>query len=200
MLRHIQNGDSAYWLIVTDVKNHEKYSAGFAIKREALIARISREYAFANQHCLGVSAGRVCAVPFEELVSMLRAHMDKTQPEIIYAPYYHDVHTDHQIAAMAVMSAAKAFRCGYVKKILMYETLSETDYAVAGGGFSPNVFIDIGPHMERKLEIAALYDGEILPPPFPRSLENIRALARFRGAAAHLEYAEAFMLVKEIMA
>ena len=34
--------------------------------------------------------------------------------------------------------------------------------------------------------------------PFPRSAENLKALATFRGATAGVRYAEAFMILKEI--
>jgi hypothetical protein len=43
-----------------------------------------------------------------------------------------------------------------------------------------------------------LYKGEIKEHPFPRSEDNLRALATFRGAAAGVKYAEAFMVLKEI--
>lgn len=39
---------------------------------------------------------------------------------------------------------------------------------------------------------------EIGAHPFPRSIENLKALATFRGATAGVEYAEAFMVLKEI--
>jgi hypothetical protein len=35
--------------------------------------------------------------------------------------------------------------------------------------------------------------------PFPRSEENIRALAMYRGATAGVEAAEAFVLLKEVL-
>ena len=43
-----------------------------------------------------------------------------------------------------------------------------------------------------------LYEGELGAHPFPRSVKNIKALATFRGATAGYEYAESFMLLKEI--
>ena len=42
-----------------------------------------------------------------------------------------------------------------------------------------------------------VYESELQKPPLPRSPENIKALARFRGASCGVEYAEAFMLVRE---
>ena len=42
-----------------------------------------------------------------------------------------------------------------------------------------------------------IYDSEIGEHPFPRSIENIKALAHFRGASSGYEFAEAFQLLKE---
>jgi len=62
----------------------------------------------------------------------------------------------------------------------------------------PTIFNDVTPFLEKKLEIMSLYDSEIQPFPLPRALDSIRALARFRGATIGVEFAEAFMLVREV--
>ena len=49
-----------------------------------------------------------------------------------------------------------------------------------------------------KLEIMKVYESELGEHPFPRSLENISALATFRGASVGVKFAEAFQLVKYI--
>jgi len=43
-----------------------------------------------------------------------------------------------------------------------------------------------------------IYESEIGKHPFPRSERNIRALATYRGATSGCDYAEGFMLIKEI--
>ena len=43
-----------------------------------------------------------------------------------------------------------------------------------------------------------IYKGEMGIHPFPRSERNIKALATFRGASSNCNYAESFMLLKEI--
>jgi LmbE family N-acetylglucosaminyl deacetylase len=82
----------------------------------------------------------------------------------------------------------------------MYEIPSETDFAPALSetAFVPNIFSDISPYMERKIEIMRVYKGEMKEHPFPRSEQNIRSLATVRGATANVEYAEAFMLLREV--
>ena len=44
-----------------------------------------------------------------------------------------------------------------------------------------------------------IYDSEMKEHPFPRSEKNIKALATFRGATSNCNYAESFMLLKEIL-
>ena len=44
-----------------------------------------------------------------------------------------------------------------------------------------------------------VYENEVGEHPFPRSERNIRALATLRGATCGCEYAESFMLLKEIL-
>ena len=53
--------------------------------------------------------------------------------------------------------------------------------------------------MKQKIEAVKIYDTELGEHPFPRSIANIKALATMRGAAAGVEYAEAFRMIKYIM-
>jgi LmbE family N-acetylglucosaminyl deacetylase len=85
-----------------------------------------------------------------------------------------------------------------VRRLLSYETLSETDFCLdTRSPFQPNCFVDITAYLERKLEIVAAYESEIGEFPFPRSIAALRALAAVRGAAAGFMAAEAFMLLRE---
>ena len=46
---------------------------------------------------------------------------------------------------------------------------------------------------------SAVYQDELGPHPFPRSLDGLRALATLRGATAHCEAAEAFVTLREVV-
>ena len=86
-----------------------------------------------------------------------------------------------------------------VRRVLAFESPSETDAApaLAEGAFVPNVFVDISTTLERKLELCGMFASEIHADHGPRGLSAVRALARHRGAAVGVEYAEAFMLLLE---
>ena len=82
----------------------------------------------------------------------------------------------------------------------MVETLSETEFAPStqNDNFVPNIFVDISLYIDKKIEIMKTFKSEIAKHPFPRSETNIKALAAFRGASCGCDYAESFMLLKEI--
>jgi LmbE family N-acetylglucosaminyl deacetylase len=98
------------------------------------------------------------------------------------------------------MACTKSFRYPFIKKVLLYECISETEFAPAlpEKVFIPNYFVDVSKHFMKKLEIMKIYESELGEHPFPRSLRNIEALAVFRGASVGVEYAEAFQLIKYI--
>lgn len=81
----------------------------------------------------------------------------------------------------------------------MYECLSETEFAPALNecSFVPNVFIDISPYFEKKLEAMSVYESEVMPHNLPRSYNAIRSLASYRGSRINVSYAEAFVLLFE---
>ena len=84
--------------------------------------------------------------------------------------------------------------------MLCYETLSETEFSLnpEGARFSPNSFVDITPYIDRKIEIAQMYEGEMGEFPFPRSVDALRSLAQVRGATCGCHAAESFMVLREI--
>ncbi|MHA1384775.1 MAG: PIG-L deacetylase family protein [Candidatus Helarchaeota archaeon] len=82
----------------------------------------------------------------------------------------------------------------------MYETISETELvpALQENAFVPNYFVNISSYIDKKIEIMKIFESELGEHPFPRSEKNIKALATFRGAQSGVEYAETFMILKDI--
>lgn len=201
LLKHQQQGDELYWLIITEPATESGYTRDFQEKRKIEVAGVAEAYAFKKMFQLGFPSARLHAIDFGLMLDKVAAVIQEVKPEILYMVNRTDVHTDHQVAARVLVSATKSFRNPFLKKILMYECLSETEMvpALPENIFMPQVYSDITPFLERKLEIMQLYESELALPPFPRSLENIKALARFRGSTILVDYAEAFMLVREIV-
>jgi len=132
------------------------------------------------------------------LVNKISHIFQQLEPEIIYVMNRSDAHSDHRIVFDAVMSCTKSFRYPYVKKVLMYECLSETEFApiLPERVFQANYYVDISNFLYKKIEIMKIFDSELGAHPFPRSIKNIEALATFRGATVGVLYAEAFQMIK----
>ena len=199
ILKHKANGDELYWLILTKADKTVGFEERFITKREAEIKTISNLYSFIKTFKLDFIATKLHGVDFNLLLCSISNVIKEIKPQIIYMNNRTDIHTDHQIAVKSILSCTKSFRSPFIEKILMYECISETEIAppFPENIFLPNVYSDISDYIDKKLEIMTIYESEVQNPPMPRSLENIKALARFRGASCGVDYAEAFMLVRE---
>ena len=58
------------------------------------------------------------------------------------------------------------------------------------------MFVDISNYLEKKIELMKIYSSEISDFPFPRSIDSIISLAKFRGSTAAYKAAEAFQILK----
>lgn len=200
LLKHADRGDELYWVIVTGMSVEAGFEMERVKRRDAEITAVSKAYGFRESIKLGFPAAGLDMVPRAGLIRRLSEAFSAVKPEAIYLPHPGDIHSDHRAASEAALSAAKAFRCPWIKKISAFETLSETEFAppLAGRAFLPNSFSEVTGSLERKMEIMETYAGETAEHPFPRSRDGIRALAALRGATAGVKYAEAFMVLKEV--
>lgn len=201
LLKHRANGDSIFWLIVTSMASNSTGEGIDSEKRSNEIALVHDAYGFEKIIKFGIQTTRVDQVPMAELTKKFAEILSAIEPDTMYVPFYGDVHSDHRIVFDAVYSCSKTFRAPFLKKIIMMETISETECAVSvpGKTFVPNYFVDITDYFDEKLRIMNIFANEMGEHPFPRSDESIRALAIYRGAAANCRYAESFMLLKEIV-
>ncbi len=201
LLRHARAGDKIHWLLLTKMTEAQGFSEARILARDQEITEVSRRYGFVSVNVLDFPCTRLDSIAKGDLIAKISGIFLTLQPEVVYLPFCGDVHSDHAVAADAVMSCCKWFRNSSIKRILAYETLSETEFGIRPDtlGFRPNVFVDIGDYLERKLEIMQIFAGELGEFPFPRSIEALRALAMLRGTTAGCQAAEAFVLLKEII-
>ena len=200
LLKHAAAGDSITWIIAT-VCHEPQWCADLIARKAVEVDRVAAAYG-AELVKLGFPNARLDTIATADLMRPIERVIDDIKPEIVYLLHGGDIHTDHSHLFTAAMSVLKPFymtRRG-IRRVLGYETLSSTDAAPQRGErmFMPNVFSDITPYMETKLDVMRLYESEIHAEPMPRSPSAIRALARLRGATISTEYAEAFTLIREL--
>jgi LmbE family N-acetylglucosaminyl deacetylase len=199
LLKHKNIDDRIHWLIATKMTEDQGFSTKQMEDRRQEIDTVQRQYSFDSVVHLNIPSTQVDTVPMGKLVSQISKVFQEVRPNIVYVPYRGDIHTDHKFIFDAVIACTKSFRYPYVKQVLAYETLSETDCAINPdqNGFQPNFFVNIEEYLAKKIKIMNIYESEIGEFPFPRSEKAIRSLAQVRGAASGFRAAEAFMLLKE---
>lgn len=199
LLRARAEGASLHWVIVTKMSRASGHSPAQSARRRREIAKVAKLYPFASTHELGFSSARLDDSALPRLIAGLGRAVSETKPTTLLLPYEGDAHSDHGLVFRAGTACAKWFRYPSLRRVLAYETISETDFGLrpSDPGFKPNVFVNISAQLERKLAILKTYEGELGTFPFPRSVEAITALARVRGAASGHKAAEAFLLLRE---
>lgn len=200
MLKHAANGDNVYWLIATNMLESEGFSKEHIAQRQSEIELAGTKLKVKGINKLNFASMSLTDNSLNQLIPKISAYFNEIKPEIIYVMNRSDAHSDHRILFDAVMACTKSFRYPFIKRVLMYECLSETEFAPAlpEKVFIPNYYVDITDFMDMKLEIMKIYESEIDEHPFPRSISNIKALAHYRGASVGVNYAEAFQLLKFI--
>lgn len=200
LLKHQEEGDEIYWLIVTNISEKGGYAKERIESRQDEIRMVSREFGFKKTYKLDYPTMGLTDRELNAIIPLISDIFMEVNPEIVYVMNRSDAHSDHRIVFNAVMACTKSFRYPFIKRVLMYECISETEFAPAlpEKVFIPNYFVDISSYIDKKLEIMEIYESEMAAHPFPRSLDNIKALAHVRGASVGVKYAEAFQLVKYI--
>ncbi|SEW44466.1 N-acetylglucosaminyl deacetylase, LmbE family [Chitinophaga sp. YR573] len=200
LLKHAVAGDNIYWLIITNIAVNTGFSEERVRSRQIEIEEVAKRLRIKKTFKLDYPTMSLSSSSLLTMVPEISKVFEETKPEIIYCLNRSDAHSDHRVVFDAVASCTKSFRYPYIKRVLMYECISETEFAPAlpEKAFIPNYYVDISAYLEEKLDIMKLYASELGDHPFPRSLDNIKALAHFRGATAGVQYAEAFQLLKYI--
>ena len=142
---------------------------------------------------------RLDGVEILEIIKIIELNLEKYKSDTVITHFYGDLNIDHRQVSKAVATACRPFPGSLVKRMLMFETSSSTEWQVGSAKlFNPNVFVDISSVIDTKFQALEAYKNEMRKWPHSRSLEAIKYLALWRGATVGVEAAESFMLGRQI--
>ncbi|WP_428260215.1 PIG-L deacetylase family protein [Gallibacter sp. Marseille-QA0791] len=196
ILKYTDAGEKVYWLNISNTKEEYGYSEELCRKREKRYYEVIRRLHITDAVDFKLQPAHLEKYDTGEIINKIGNIVDRIKPEIIITTSPGDVHSDHKTVFSWAKAFSKSFRNPWLKKFLLMEIVSETDFALPMGSFIPNYFVDISDFLEDKIEALKIYEGEMGEHPFPRSVKNIKALAVNRGTIAGTKYAEAFMLLR----
>ncbi len=118
-----------------------------------------------------------------KIIHVIEDYIKKIQPDFIFVNLFDDTHQDHRTVNRSVLSAAR-----YVKNVMFYEVPTTNN-------FTPNVFVDIGSVLDRKLESLEAHASQMMK----TNIQNLsiidiaRSTALFRGVQGRVALAEGFV-------
>lgn len=190
--------NSTYWLLIT-MPNKPNYSKGFIRTRKVQISKILKKMKFKKLYNLNFKPSELDKIPKKILINKVSKILKLIKPNEIFVPHLGDVHSDHKIISEIVSTCTKNFRYSFIKTILAYEVLSETNFNLQRKNyFKPNYYEDITGYLKKKISTMKIYKSELKKFPFPRSVEAIESLAKIRGSEIGTKAAEAFEILKKI--
>lgn len=142
---------------------------------------------------------RFDTVPLLEIAKTIERLIADVKPTLVLTHHEGDLNVDHALTARAVATATRPQPGSLVQEVLAFEVPSSTDYSFGRQPpFLPDTFFDVARHVDRKIEALRCYAGEMREPPHPRSYDNVRNLARVRGAQVGRPFAEAFQVIRSV--
>ena len=196
--RNSKKTNSIYWLLIT-MPSEPEYEKKFILKREKQIKKIIKFVKFKGFYNLELKPTELDKIPKKKLIKKITDVINTVKPDEIFVPHLGDVHSDHKIISDIISTCTKNFRFSFIKSILAYEVLSETNFNLNKKNyFKPNYYEDISKFLDKKIKAMKIYKSEIKKFPFPRSQETIKSLAKVRGSEISTKAAEAFEILKKI--
>ena len=151
LLRRKNEGATLGWVIMTKISEDTGWSKNSVQERKNEIQQVRKGLGVHPEHLfqLGFPTTRLETLPMGELIAKVSKVFQIFQPEEVFIPHQGDAHSDHRITFEAVSACTKWFRYPSVKRVLAYETLSETEFSLdPSKAFKPNVFVDISDYFK----------------------------------------------------
>tara|TARA_Y100000034_G_C6905213_1_gene419776 strand:- start:2984 stop:3667 length:684 start_codon:yes stop_codon:yes gene_type:complete len=203
--KHAEKGDNVDILIITkgitaryaeDEFNNPKVIEEIRLMNENAL-QVCKILGTNSVEIAGKDSCRLDKLPLIDITRIIEKKIQTCKPEIIYTHASCDANNDHSLVFKAVQIATRPFPGFCVKKVLLMEILSSTEWNFLEN-FRPNVYIDVSKTIDKKIQAMRCYETEIREFPHPRSEETIKNLAKKRGSEVGLYCAEAFTLLRSI--
>ena len=196
-----RNGYSVHGVIVSEgiTSRNDKNSSRLLTNLRRENKKSSKIIKFNSMKLLNYPDNKLYSIDFLKLVQNFENIITRLKPSIIFTHHSGDLNIDHEIVNRAVITASRPLNKDSVKKILTFETPSSSEWKFDEKNyFIPNYFDNIEKYLKYKINALKSYKSEMRKFPHPRSIENIKSIAKVRGSTVGYKYAEAFKVIREI--
>ncbi len=136
-------------------------------------------------------------VPQKKLIDIIekdsKVSINNTKPTIVAIPCPHYFNQDHRAVFSAGFAACRPRPRNLKHMPEMVLSYEQPEVFWSDTAFRPNFYVDITGQIKKKLEAIKLYQSQVHEGTHPRTLDNIKNIARLRGKDVGAEYAESFI-------
>jgi LmbE family N-acetylglucosaminyl deacetylase len=191
ILKHVDVGDEVSVCVVTKAYEPD-WSKEYIERKVVEQGEVDRMLGVKERFNLGFPTVKLNLIGHGELNKKISDIVSIVNPDVVYTHFGGDINYDHTLVFRGCLVATRPFKR---IKLVCFETLSETEWGIVG--FKPNFYVDIKNYVDKKIEAFKVYGSELRKPPHCRNQGGIRNLARKRGDEVFLEFAEAFIIIKD---
>lgn len=139
---------------------------------------------------------RLDTVALLDLAQDVERAVARHEPDLVLTHHAGDLNVDHRRIHEAVLTACRPQPRHCVRALAFFEVASSTEWQapMSAPPFVPNWFVDVSDFLVARRRALEAYAHEMRSWPHARSYDAVDHLARWRGASAGVEAAEAFML------
>lgn len=181
------------------IKENNNFSNDLISKIDYQIKQIEKIYNYSGVFHLNLPTTNLSSIDDNIAIERIGKIIKDIQPNRMILPDYNDAHSDHKKVFDWCFACTKVFGYPSIKEVMTMEIVSETNYGRTENNFVPNYFVYITEYINHKINALKIYATEIGEPIFPRSIENVIALAILRGGMSGVRYAQGFRLIKKII-
>jgi LmbE family N-acetylglucosaminyl deacetylase len=203
LTRHAAEGDDVHVCLLSDgvtSRYDDAEAAESEIERRRNRARRACETLGATVTYHTFPDNSFDTVPLLKIIQAVEDEIDDHNPDVVYTHHHGDLNVDHELTCRATVTATRPLSESGIDRVLAFETLSASEWSIPepSNAFQPTSFVDIGGHLNSKLDALSEYENELREPPHPRTVSTIRQNAEVWGAKAGVDAAEPFELLREV--
>jgi N-acetylglucosamine malate deacetylase 1 len=185
----------------SEQRDRDKWEKELKIHRDNIEAA-RKHIGYESSGIYDLPDNRFDTVALLDIVKIIEKEKAEFKPDVIFTHHGGDTNIDHRRTFDAVITASRPMKAEPVKTIIAFETPSSTEWQAFNypDYFRPNLFFQVSKkNLNAKISAMESYTFEKRDYPHPRSPKALEILSQRWGVVIGVEYAEAFMLIRNII-
>jgi len=193
-----KRNDEVFVLIFTEGESARGKKLSKILRRKNQAKKACEILGIKKIKFLNYADQKLDTIALSDLSKKIELVVKEWNPEIVYTHFWNDINQDHRQVYEATSIAVRPLPSSKISQFIVFETPSSTEWSSKKKSFTPNLFVNVKKTLKIKIEAFEQYKNEIMQYPHPRSKEGVMNRAKYWGNIVGMEFAEPFMIVREL--